>query len=98
MVLNKELDFEALLAQSVERETLNLKVVGSTPTWGASFCRQPGEWKTGKGGGNERMEMKRIQYIYPLVLLPEMVSKQSPNSRIRRALPSLLQVNSDAGL
>jgi hypothetical protein len=29
---------KARLAQSVERETLNLKVVGSTPTSGYTFC------------------------------------------------------------
>ena len=29
--------FKASLAQSVERETLNLKVAGSTPAWGFSF-------------------------------------------------------------
>ncbi len=28
----------ARLAQSVERETLNLNVVGSSPTLGVSFC------------------------------------------------------------
>jgi hypothetical protein len=28
----------ASLAQSVERETLNLKVAGSTPAWGFLFC------------------------------------------------------------
>ena len=35
----------ARLAQSVEHETLNLRVVGSSPTLGASFCcveHQPG--------------------------------------------------------
>ena len=30
---------EARLAQSVEHETLNLRVVGSSPTLGATFCR-----------------------------------------------------------
>ncbi|TGZ80788.1 hypothetical protein EX30DRAFT_39195 [Ascodesmis nigricans] len=30
---------QASLAQSVERETLNLKVAGSTPAWGFLFCR-----------------------------------------------------------
>ena len=39
----------ARLAQSVERETLNLKVVGSTPTLGAKTAmalgsRNPGPW------------------------------------------------------
>jgi hypothetical protein len=29
---------QASLAQSVERETLNLKVAGSTPAWGFLFC------------------------------------------------------------
>jgi hypothetical protein len=34
---------EASLAQSVERETLNLKVAGSTPAWGFLFCIQEPE-------------------------------------------------------
>jgi hypothetical protein len=29
---------KASLAQSVERQTLNLKVAGSTPAWGFDFC------------------------------------------------------------
>jgi hypothetical protein len=33
---------QARLAQSVARETLNLKVVGSSPTSGFSFCTAPG--------------------------------------------------------
>jgi hypothetical protein len=32
-------DMKASLAQSVERETLNLKVAGSTPAWGFIFLR-----------------------------------------------------------
>ena len=31
-------DQQASLAQSVERETLNLKAAGSTPAWGFSFA------------------------------------------------------------
>ena len=32
---------QARLAQSVEHETLNLRVVGSSPTLGANFYAQP---------------------------------------------------------
>ena len=35
---------EASLAQSVERKALNLVVVGSSPTGGASFCRKTPEY------------------------------------------------------
>ena len=52
---------KARLAQSVARETLNLKVVGSSPTSGFPFALQPSFCLTMRAIGQIVVEISRLQ-------------------------------------